>query len=327
MASSRVKKQTKILSLIIVPIAILVIGYVVPYTKEKQYKIPYSIIDVAAQLRNPEKWADWNSSIKKACEDATNCTVLADYPKHEFSVISPDQTILVKERNPTTFEIEKIENRIRYTHSYVTLAASPSSIDSTMVHSIFRVSLLKWLVSYVRGCEQELDPVSELKNFMETPILYYQYPIDIRNVIDTIVLVNKKKVPLTQMYTVLPELFSQLRDHIKANDLSILQPPIAAFSITNKDSVTITTMNAVNRVLPFSKNNPNTFRMPKNGRMLVGSFKGKFLDRKALYESMERYVRDKKLTTLITSYEKYMDGKLPVSSDSQVELEVYFPIY
>jgi effector-binding domain-containing protein len=67
-------------------------------------------------------------------------------------------------------------------------------------------------------------------------------------------------------------------------------------------------------------------KMPVNGRMLVGRFKGKFSDRTQLNAALERYILDKKLESIVTSYEKYYSSPLPVNELSEVEIEIYYPI-
>ena len=322
------KKRVTILCTVILPIALLLVVYFIPYTEEKIYTISYPLQDVITQIRTPANWADWNPDIKKDCFlDSASCDFVTNYAKHEFSVLTPHKKISINEKNPTTFEIETVQNNLQTSRAFVNIVAHQATMDSTILQCLFRVSLLRWIIYNVRGIENELDPLSGLKKFMETPILYYKHPIEIRRVIDTIVLVTRKKVHINKMLDVLPVMFNQLNTNADSNHLSVLQPPMITFSMEGKDSALVTTMYAVNKSLPFSKNGLSTFRMPKNGRMLVGKFKGKFSDRKLVYESMQRYVADKKLSVLVTSYEKYTNGALPVSSNSEIELEVYFPIY
>jgi effector-binding domain-containing protein len=322
------KKIVIIFCSIILSIVFLILTFFIPYTTEKIYTISYPIADVIAQLRTPAKWANWETGIKEQCDlDSGRCVFVARYAEHKFSVVTPNKAVYITEKSPTIFDLEIKQNVFSSAHARVSVWPHQASPDSTILYSVYRVSLFKWFRFYIRNIENQLDPVYDLEKFIETPILYYGYPIEIRQVVDTIVLTNKKKVHKSKMFEALPVLFNQLNIVLNKNDLTVLQPPMIAFDTPDKDSTMVSTIYSVNKVLAFSKHDFNTFRMPKNGRMLVGRFKGKFSNRSALYQSMERYVADKNLSRLVSSYEKYTNGILPESNHSEIEIELYIPIY
>jgi effector-binding domain-containing protein len=66
--------------------------------------------------------------------------------------------------------------------------------------------------------------------------------------------------------------------------------------------------------------------MPARGRMLVGRFKGKFIDRTQLNGALDKYIVDKNLESIVSSYEKYFSYPLPEHDSSEVDLEIYYPI-
>ena len=160
---------------------------------------------------------------------------------------------------------------------------------------------------------------------MENDSLYYGYPIEIRNVADTNVVVLNRQVATKEKFTVLDTMFKKLNAYVLLYQLTIMGAPMMQYNELPSDSVSVLTMLAVNKQAK-NNNKIRSVRMPINGRMLVGYYEGKYKDRIKLKTAMQQYILDKNITNIVNTYEKLLNGKLPKNDETLVKMEIYFPI-
>lgn len=305
-------------------VAALVILWVIPVTKSSSISISAPVIDISQQLSNAAKWKKWNPDLKIAAEkDSANYKAYQDYQNHSFTIITAQQTVQAKSFSGIHFEINIKKNGTASLYD-IKLAAE-KDVRSAVVITEEKTSLLSSIFLPTKNNTSQENIFKYLKAFMETDSLYYGFNISIQPVADTNVLSYKKHVPAVEKYAVLPQMYKVLEDFVTANNLKVMQPPILMLSPMPSDSVNVVAMLAVNKIVA-KKNQVQSMKMPLNGRMLVGIFHGKYKDRTQLEVAMQQYCMDKNITSIVSSYEKFTNNKIPANDDAFVELEIHFPI-
>jgi effector-binding domain-containing protein len=306
-------------------IAILILGILllvcfIPVIKRSETRIEASIIDVSMQLNKAERWKLWHIPLKQAFEARpSGYEVINNYSQHSFSIRTGQLSYNVANSNAGDFDI-KVSKKNKTSHCRLRLSVLPEA-SFTMVTSETETPLIYTL--FPLGKPDEIG--ENLKEFMETPGLYYGFPIQVTGVVDSNVAVLKKTVAVNEKFTALPRLLEDLKHYANANKLTIMQPPMLQFQQLGKDSLDIVMMLTVNKPGP-NKSNISCSKMPVRGRMLIGRFKGKFIDRTQLNSAMEKYILDKNLESIVSSYEKYYSYPLPEHEISEVDVEIYYPI-
>lgn len=305
-------------------LGILLVASFIPVIKRSETRIEASIIDVSMQLNNAEKWKLWHMPLKKAFEaKPSDYEVKNNYNQHIFFINTPQLSYTITNPDAGNFEIKVVEEN-KASYCKLQLSIIPET-PFTKVVSETKSALIKSLFSTSRQDEIAEKICKDLNVFMETPGLYYGFPIQLKGVVDTNVAVLKKIVAVKEKFKVLPTLLEDLKQYANTNKLTVMQPPMLQFHHHGKDSLNIVMMLALNKPGPII-NNIICAKMPSGGRMLVGKFSGKFADRTRLYAAMEKYILDKNLESIVNSYEKYHSYPLPKNEHSEVDLEIYYPI-
>ena len=314
----------KLIVIAIVLITGAFIIYLIPVTTREKIKISSAAMKVSMQLNNPAKWMNWQPEIKTAFEkDSAQCSIIRDYKNHSFKISTPLLSYSVKSLSSIHFEIIAVKKNKSLKYNLF-LYTTPN-INLTEVFIETHISLLDWLFSYGKHQTNKINFIDYLKSFMENDSLYYGFPIEIRKVADTNVASLNKYVAIGEKFTVLDTVFKELNEYVIYNQLTIMGAPMLQFTELLNDSISVLGMLSVNKQAN-NKNKIHCMKMPVNGRMLVGYYKGKFKDRIKLYSSMQQYLLDKNIISIVNSYENYPNGKLPQNEDSVVEIELYFPI-
>lgn len=315
-------KKLIVIAIVLITAAFLV--HLIPVTSHKKIKIATSAIKVSMQLNNADNWKKWHPDIKTAFEkDSTRCSTTRDYKNHFFKISTPLLTFSVESPSSIHFKIKSVEKN-KSLHYDIFLSATPD-INLTEVFIENHISLFDWMFSYGKHQTNKTNFMDYLKEFMENDSLYYGFPIEIRKVADSNVASLNKHVAIREKFTVLDTVFKELKEYVIYNQLTIMGAPMLQFTELLNDSISVLGMLSVNKQAN-NKNKIRCMKMPVNGRMLVGYYKGKFKDRIKLYSAMQQYLLDKNIVSIVSSYENYQNGKLPQNEDSVVEIELYFPI-
>jgi hypothetical protein len=305
----------------IVILGILLAACFIPVVKHSETTIEASIIDVSLLLNQAEKWKLWHIPLKQAFgAEPSGYEVINS--QHKFSITTPQLSYSIANPIAGNFEIEVLGENKR-SNCRLSLSVLPQT-NFTKLEAETETRLINAIFSSDNG-EIGKKIGSHLKEFMETPGLYYGFPIQIKSVVDSNVAVSKMTVSSDEKFTSLPRLLKRLEQYASKHKLQVLQPPMLQFQQSGKDSLTIVMMLTLNKPGP-DENGIKCSKMPANGRMLVGRFSGKFIDRMQLAAAMDKFIFDKNLENLATNYEKYYSRPLPLNEESEVDLEMYYPI-
>jgi hypothetical protein len=303
----------------------VIITFLIPVYEEDSISIAAPVISVSQQLNNAVNWKKWNADLKVAFKnDSANYMVNNDYQQHRFTIQTANQSILVKSHSSSNFEVT-IGKRGNSGLYNISLTAG-RDVNSATVFMEKKTSLFSKIFLSAHSKFVKENFIHSLKAFMETDSLYYGFSINIEPVIDTNVVIIKKQASNAVKFSVLPQLYKSLQNYIAVNNLKILQPPMMLFTYLPNDSVSVVAMLAVNKPAAAKNDSIRCLQMPVKGRMLVGKFKGKYKDRIQLQTAMQQYCLDKNIISIVSSYDKFIDNRVPKNEETIVEMEIHFPI-
>lgn len=315
------KKRTIVIVVVLLALA-LTITYFVSTTSQREVLVLSSIVNTVNVLNSPAGWKKWNPALKEACDKNPGaCAINHDSTKNIFTIHAGQDSVIV-EAQGASFNISQTKSNRQEAYNYTILSSIRD--DSTKIIITENRSLLLSFLSQPPGNTMAYQDALSLKKFIETPSAFYGFPLEITGVVDTNVVIIRRIVPAAERAATLADMYKSINSFIGNNHLKIMQPGIVHYELKGKDSIDIMAGIAVDRIAP-AKNNISCIQLPK-GRLLVGYYKGSFEGRKQLYQAMNNYVRDKFLRKIATSFEKYLDNKLPENDSSQVELKVYYPV-
>lgn len=315
----------KITVTLFILITAVIITCLIPVKEEVSISIAAPVISVSQQLNNAANWKKWNAGLKVAFKnDSANCVVITDYQQHRFTIKTANQSIEVKSHSSSNFEVTigKGGNSGLYK---VSLTAG-KDVKSATVFTEKKTSLFSSIFLPAHSKTVTENFIHSLKVFMETDSLFYGFNISVEPVIDTNVVIYKKQVSNAVKFSVLPQLYKNLQNYIAFNNLKILQPPMMLFTYLPNDSVSVVAMLAVNKPAAAKNDSIRCLQMPVKGRMLVGKFKGKYKDRIQLQTAMQQYCLDKNIISIVSSYDKFTNNRVPENEETIVEMEIHFPI-
>jgi effector-binding domain-containing protein len=207
------------------------------------------------------------------------------------------------------------------------LKALFSKNDKSKVIQISKTSVLNYCWLYLTHKNPNYNIAQNLKNYFNTPMLFYGYKIVKTGVVDTDFVTLSKVVLKQKTYTTAFTLQQSLFDYAKKNDLKCLDYPFLIIYPKTADSAIVTSMlTIIDKKIGYNTQ-VNYLPMPKNGKMLIGYFKGEYRKRSLLYNAMEKYIARNGTIMVANSFEKFLNKKLPKNDSSVVDMALYYPIY
>lgn len=312
-------KRIVFAAIVIITVA-LTVTYFIPAVSQKEVIIKASIINTVREISNPDEWKRWHPLLKTACaQDTAGCPVVKNSAANSFTIQTAAYSVAVAVHGASFDIAENGNNHYNY------MVTSSLHDDTSRVIVTTQRSLLLAILAPSPADVPAFQYADSLKKFIETPSAFYGFPLDTTGVSDTNVVTMHKKIPASKRAEELNNMHNAIRAYIQANHLQIQQPPIAHLQPFGKDSIDVMTGIAVNKIAP-SANNITCMQMPK-GRMLVGHYSGPYSGLKNLYSAMNRYIKDKFMQKAASSFEKYIDNKVPESDSAQVNIKVYYPVF
>lgn len=296
----------------------------VDFGVKKQISIHAPITDVVNQITNLHNWPHWKNGLKN--QDTSLFQVSTTSTNiNSFLRFRDKQYTILKDNAASVTVRENIGN---VNAAFHTIFAFPDSFGTaTTIQWIKNVSVFSWLIEKLKSSGEIEGDLKSLKNYMENPIAYYGYPIEVKKVTDSLVM-TKKTIGLTKnKNATLSQLYKNIIDYASSNNIEINKnnPRMANFYEINKDSIQIMVGIDVSRKAP-DRNNISYLEMPSHGRMLVGYYEGDYAGLKNLYRAMDKYVFDKHLHVIASPYEKYLSNPESSNDSLHMKIELYYPI-
>jgi effector-binding domain-containing protein len=311
------KKKVILLSSILVIFAICFI----PFTQQKTVTVNASFFNVYQQLAKARNWEKWRGDLRNAwLTDSTKISGMQD--ANGFKLNYANIRLNLNIENGYTFKIKENNGNKEFDYSYTVLAGKYQ--DTTSIILTEKTNGLNYLLNKLNTREASQTHITDFKNFMENPSLYYGYEITKTKVTDTNIVVLRRIVLAKDKFNEAAKTLNTLKQYVASNGLKQTQPLIAQFIPKNGDSSQVNIGLPINSKA-FTKNHIVYMMMPKNGNIYSVKFHGKFNERQKVYAVMQQFFHDKAIQAPAVPFETYLDDKLPASDTAQINIQVNFP--
>lgn len=308
---------------IAVVVAIVILAFV-PHTQTYQTNVNASFLDIANQINYANNWKNWYMPFKKSFNtESTKYKINQNYEERKFSITADGKLIDVTFLSATLLEIKSDNDA----STSVLLKAVFIKNDKCKLVQITKTSLLNyWWLSFTSK-NTTANYAKSLKDYFETPILYYGFKIIKTGVDDTNFVTITKTALKKHTFKIADSLQKVLQAYANKNNFKFSEYPFLMINNKTTDSVMVTNMLVILDKRIDYNNEVNYLKMPKQGNMLIGYYKGKYRNRGLIYNSMDKYIEKNGLTRVVNTFEKFLDKKLPKNDSSVVDMALYYPIY
>lgn len=319
----KIKIMTNYIKAIVVLIILLLMVFI-PVTKTFETTIKASFLNIINEITYPQNWKNWYKPCTDAFNsDSTSYIIHQNFKNNTFTINSGKQLLAVKALSPTLIEIP---SKSIFNTSYIFKIIYLNNGEVKVIEAS-KTSLLIYVWQYLNQTHTTNSFARNLKNYFEDPLIFYGFKIEKNNVVDTTFTSVIKTVLVKDFYKTTLQQHRQLLAYAKEKDLKYRDFPFIIVFKPNRDSVKVTNMLAIIdkkfNVYKYS----SYLKMPANGKMLIGYYKGIYKHRSRIYKAMDKYVSTNNQRNIFTPFEKFLNHKIPANDSSVVNMALYYPVY
>ena len=298
---------------------IILIGFI-PIKKTNDIVINSDYFSVYKYFTTAEDWQLWQPELKIG---ATHSQLKRTGNLSNFSLTVPGTSFHVKKVWLNDISIRETKNNNVSDFNCI-IVPEPKSNHAIIV--VTREQEL-WKLLHSMFFQDDLrgSPIVDLKNYMEDINSFYGFNIQREFSNRSIFIVNKKTIAKKDIYQHCAPMLDELNCFVSKNRLTDFPPFLLQRIDFGKDSLQILIGLRINKNPPLS-NKLDLMIIPA-GRVLVGPFKGRYIDRVRLYTAMENYMNDKSLKPILLPLEEFKNDKLPVSDTTIVDMDIISPYF
>jgi effector-binding domain-containing protein len=309
------KKKVILISLALVVLAVCFI----PVTQQKTISVKASFFNTYQQLAKAANWKKWRTDLHKiSLTDSAKISEKQDI--NGFKLNYADLNLDVRVLNGYSFYI----NENNFDYRYTVLPGKTQDVTSIIVTE--KTNFINYLINIINARSFSETHITEFKNFMENPDLYYGYKIYKSKITDTNIVVLRKVILAKNKFTEAAKTLNLLKQYITVNGFKQTQPLIAQFFPKKDDSLQLNVGIPINEKA-VTHNAIIFMTMPKTGNIYAIKFHGKFIDREKVYAAAQQYFNDRHITIPILPFETYLDNRLPANDSDIVNIQFNFPSF
>ncbi len=291
------------------------------YPIHKNVVIHSTIDKVALQFINAKKWSYWYPGLMKENLDPA---ITKTGKIQEIRLLNV--VYLVKEINPAEIQIYKVSGADT-TESLLT-AAPYKDGTYTFVDYAKEESGFTWLHHQFSNDNDGENTVNNLKSFIEDDSRRYGFPIEVVPVIDTLILTTGTATATDSIIKTTSILYHRLIVYCKTN--SIIPAKNYYYTSTtflNARQVNLSVGIPVLKEVRKQQPEFEFLRLPANGHLIAGAFKGRYTDKQRLYAAMDEYVQDKRMKKVAQPLEQYSVADTLFKDTSNVSIRLLYPVF
>lgn len=310
-------------------ILFLIVSYFIPVRKLNEVLVANSYSNIIKATMHPGNWVKWNGDVKDAWQkDSSTCHFSMDSVHNISSIDIPGQQIHITQSNFLLYQLEQIKNNHSSDFSFLLTIHVGSEKGSSGLNTLItygRVSrLLYKFFPFMDDSSFEVNTIKSLTNYLESPISFYGFPIEIKSPVDSIFLTKTTLMKKNEIFKKMPPIFNELDSFARARKISNPINKNVSFHYIGKDSVSVYTGVNIDKLV--SDDYLISCQQLRYGQiMAVGQFEGRFSNRFDLYKAMDQFLVDHQFVKSGVSYEKYL-SPLPESDSSLIKIELYYPL-
>jgi hypothetical protein len=165
--------------------------------------------------------------------------------------------------------------------------------------------------------------VQSLKTYIEDPVKYYGFAIQVEPVSDTFILTQKQVCHKSEVPTVLKRTFAALKQQLMQQQYKGKAEPMFFVDSTYADSTFVMAGISIDKDMAA----PAPFRMmdmPK-AHIVTGHFEGAYKNIGQLHKAMDRYMQDNKISPVAVPYEKVLTPLTTAQDSQHVKVKAFHP--
>jgi effector-binding domain-containing protein len=321
------KLKISIFSLLFISILLFVFR-IIPVTEKKVFDLNINFDNYTSFVSQPSNWEKWLPE-KVNPEVFKNNNILLPVSsvvalKKDFTIKAASENYSIHPLNPLSYTVtgsNKKNGTVLFSFAYL----PDTSLNQIKVEVIEQSNFLSYLFPFLKLNHNGVAAIERLKHYIETPELFYGYPIEKVEVQDTVYVTSSFESTNSKFFNQLPTAFDSLKTFIASRKLHITGNFSVTFNQLNNDSVRVFTGIPVNKLADNSIA-VSCLQMPHHGKLVKALFKGKFTDRIKLYSILKKYLLDNHFELVANPYEQYENNQLPVNDNSLINMTLFFPV-
>jgi hypothetical protein len=316
------------LLLLALVLAFPIVCFFIPVTSEKRVFVASTYQNIISSTTQPKNWIKWDSSVRQAWHrDSSACSFSNDTTHHIINIDIPEKKIRITGLSYLLYQLEVIKNKHSSVFAFSIVPyignGQPRSEHNSRIIYAEKTNLLYKFLPFLEGRTLGERTISALRSYLENNTRFYGFPIELKQITDTLFLTKKDKLPKQELFKKLPVLFEELERNARENNCLPASRNVS-YSSLGHDSLTILAGVHIDKIINGDYVY-NFMQMPTGQFLAVGQFEGPFRDRSDLYSAVEKYLSDHQLVRLGVPFEKYL-SPLPVSDSSIIKIELSYPL-
>ena len=292
-----------------------------PVTQKHSLTISANFENTGTQVIHINNWKNWYPEIKNVYQKNPSDYHLIENPSSNTdTILIPGKKIAIYPIAPMSYSISEISKNAVKNFSF---SIYPSDVPHKM--NLYIVQR-KPFITTIFDKDNKDNPLYALKNYLEDPKELYGYNIEISEIRDPTIASTLLNIADKDVFIKIARAVSILTHYIQQKNLIKTGHISVSYIPKGKDSLQLTVGISVNGSAD-STNNVKCLSLPAKGRVLVGTYSGKFSERNKIYQAMTRYLSDHTLSIPAQSFERYLNDSLPTSDSSEINIELDYPIY
>ena len=310
--------------ILIIPLLIVIVVCFIPVTSQRAVLVKATFFNTFQQLAQADNWPKWRPDLRETwLSDPSKISTSGK--KQNFSINQGSLSLSVANIDGYSFNVQEKNSTSILDYQYTVVPQNPPNHTQVIVTE--KKSAFRYIIDKLgKGNNLSETHIDDFKHFMETPDLYYGFPIRKIKVPDTCMIGLTKTVLAKDKYTEAKAMLNALKQFAASNHLQQTNPFIGQYIQGQGDSVRLKIGLPVNRqvkpALPFL-----LMTMPSGDHWNTILFNGKFTDRKKAYSALYQYYHDTGQQLILLPFDTFLDNKLPDSDSSKIRLRVNFSAY
>lgn len=298
-------------------------GAFISFDVTRVQTIKASMFDLSAQISNLQNWKKWDARFINPA-DSISGIVTIDKKQTQIATANGKITAILTVINPALVQLQQTKSG-----SVQIIALQPTEKqDVTAVSWSSKINGFRWLAATIFGSDEITGQLNLLKKFAESTEGIYGYPIAIRKVTELIICTKTETIAPGNLQPFVITLLADIRQFLKTNNLPAAKNYyyVSTSSVIGGKLELTVGIPVASEIL--ASNNFKFLKFPVGGNLLTGTYKGTLSGIPQIYAAMDKYVRDKRLSKVAQSMEKYTDDPSVLAAHSNdVVMQLIYPVY
>lgn len=313
------RSRVFLLCILVIALAILWAG-LSNHITHRNVIIHATIDKVAAQFTDANKWLNWHPDLMN---QATSLSIINGVKEKRIRL--PDLTYIIKEINPAQIKVYEIRGEDT-TESLLT--ASPYK-DGTYsyVDYVEKESGFAWISQLLFHHSTAQNLLNNLRSFTEDDSRRYGFLIKIVPVADTLILTTSTAVAKDSVISNTFALYHRLMNYCKQHSILPQKPYYYTSTATLNNNQVQLSVGAPVQKRTEKQTDFAFLKLPANGHLVVGEYKGLYKNKQRLYAAMDEYVQDRRMKKVAQPLEQYMLKDTSFTDTSNISFRVFYPVF